>query len=90
MQNLDLRLLGFLQNLLRFPIGPKYCVDAAEQDLFLTELVNVIDQLHELWKLASLTGNRLAGLRRCLGPEVQVLHGSPGAGQAANCLAPVP
>jgi len=35
-------------------MGPKSRVDAAEQDLFRMELVNLIDQRHELVKLASL------------------------------------
>jgi len=35
-------------------MGPKSRVDVAEQDLFRMELVNLIDQRHELVKLASL------------------------------------
>ncbi len=35
-------------------MGPKSRVDAAEQDLFRMELVNLIDQRHELVKLAAL------------------------------------
>jgi IS5 family transposase len=34
-------------------MGRKSRVDAAEQDLFWMELVNLIDQRHELVKLAS-------------------------------------
>ena len=35
-------------------MGPKPRQDAAEQDLFRKELVNLIDQRHELVKLAAL------------------------------------
>jgi transposase, IS5 family len=35
-------------------MGPKSRVDAAGQDLFRMELVNLIDQRHELVRLASL------------------------------------
>ena len=35
-------------------MGPKSRVDAAEQDLFRMELVNLIDHRHELVKLAAL------------------------------------
>lgn len=35
-------------------MGPKYRVDATEQDLLRLELLNLIDQRHELVKLASL------------------------------------
>jgi IS5 family transposase len=57
------------------PMGPKSRVDAAEQDLFLTELVNLIDQRHELVKLASLID--WSAFAEAWGPKFESTTGRP-------------
>ena len=47
-------------------MGPKPRSDADEHDLFRMELVNLIDQRHELVKLASLIQVQTEELRRAL------------------------
>jgi IS5 family transposase len=50
-------------------MGPKSRHHAAEQDLFRMELVNLIDQRHELIKLASLID--WAALEQAWGPKFE-------------------
>jgi hypothetical protein len=56
-------------------MGPKSRHHAAEQDLFRMELVNLIDQRHELIKLASLID--WAALEQAWGPKFESTTGRP-------------
>ncbi|MDE2567002.1 MAG: IS5 family transposase [Burkholderiales bacterium] len=56
-------------------MGPKSRVDAAEQDLFRMELVNLIDQRHELVKLASLID--WSAFSEAWGPKFESTTGRP-------------
>jgi IS5 family transposase len=56
-------------------MGPKSRVDVAEQDLFRMELVNLIDQRHELVKLASLID--WSAFSEAWGPKFESTTGRP-------------
>lgn len=56
-------------------MGPKSRVDAAEQDLFRMELVNLIDQRHELVKLAALIDWQ--AFAEAWGPKFESTTGRP-------------
>jgi transposase, IS5 family len=56
-------------------MGPKSRVDTAEHDLFRMELVNLIDQRHELVKLASLID--WSGFAEAWGPKFESITGRP-------------
>jgi IS5 family transposase len=56
-------------------MGPKSRVDAAEQDLFRMELVNLIDQRNELVKLASLID--WSAFAEAWGPKFESTTGWP-------------
>jgi IS5 family transposase len=56
-------------------MGPKSRVDAAEQDLLRMELVNLIDQRHELVKLASLID--WSAFAEAWGPKFESTTGRP-------------
>jgi IS5 family transposase len=55
------------------PMGPKPRQNAAEQDLFRMELLNLIDERHELVKLASLID--WPAFQQAWGPRVRVHDG---------------
>ena len=56
-------------------MGPKSRVDAAEQDLFRMELVNLIDRRHELVKLAGLID--WSAFAKAWGPKFESTTGRP-------------
>jgi IS5 family transposase len=56
-------------------MGPKSRVDASEQDLFRMELVNLIDQRHELVKLAELID--WPAFEQAWGPKFESTTGRP-------------
>lgn len=56
-------------------MGPKSRVDAVEQDLFRMELVNLIDQRHELVKLAGLID--WSAFAEAWGPKFESTTGRP-------------
>jgi transposase, IS5 family len=56
-------------------MGPKSRVDAAEQDLFRMGLVNLIDQRHELVKLAGLID--WPAFAEAWGPKFESTTGQP-------------
>jgi IS5 family transposase len=56
-------------------MGPKPRVDAAEQDLFRMELVNLIDQRHDLVKLAALID--WPAFAQAWGPKFEATTGRP-------------
>lgn len=56
-------------------MGPKSCNDAVDQDLFRTELVNLIDQRHELVKLAALID--WPAFNEAWGPKFESTTGRP-------------
>lgn len=57
------------------PLGPKPRQNAAEQDLFRMELVNLIDQRHELVKLAALID--WPAFEQAWGPKFESITGRP-------------
>jgi IS5 family transposase len=56
-------------------MGPKSCNDAADQDLFRMELVNLIDQRHELVRLAALID--WPAFNEAWGPKFESTTGRP-------------
>ena len=64
-----------MQTLPKSPIGPKSLIEAAEQDLFRIELGNLIDQRHELAKLAPLINSQAFG--EAWGPWFESTSGRP-------------
>lgn len=56
-------------------MGPKLSVDVHEQDLFRTELLNLIDQRHELVKLAALID--WPAFEQAWGPKFESSTGRP-------------
>ncbi len=56
-------------------MGPKLSVDAHEQDLFRTELINLIDHRHELVRLAALID--WPAFEQAWGPKFESTTGRP-------------
>jgi transposase, IS5 family len=56
-------------------MGPKLSVDGHEQDLFRMELLNLIDQRHELVKLAALID--WPAFEQAWGPKFEPTTGRP-------------